>query len=51
MLNSWWEPLEFTLPESAAGGDWTVTADTAGDQPAGAVATRTLAGRSLVLLT
>ncbi|HTP21320.1 MAG TPA: glycogen debranching protein GlgX [Solirubrobacteraceae bacterium] len=54
LLNAWWEPLDFTIPESLRGMAWQVEVDTnAPDEIGGAVdpaSPITLIGRSLVLL-
>jgi glycogen operon protein len=58
LVNGWWEPLAFTVPESARTVPWSVVVDTADGAPAGArpdgdvdAATGlTLGGRSLVVL-
>ena len=54
MLNAWWEPLQFTVPESLRGLPWQVEVDTSTADGAGRTvdpsAPVTLIGRSLVLL-
>jgi glycogen operon protein len=54
MLNAWWEPLGFNVPESLRGLDWRLEIDTADPGMAGRTvdssAPVTLIGRSLVLL-
>ena len=35
MLNAWWEPLDFSLPEPLRGLDWEVELDTADPDVAG----------------
>ena len=53
MLNAWWEPLEFRVPDSLRGVDWQIEVDTTKPGAAGtdvASAGITLAGRSLLLL-
>ena len=54
MLNAWWEPLDFRVPDSLLGLGWRIEVDTAKPgtagtdvQSSGAV---TLTGRSLLLL-
>jgi glycogen operon protein len=55
LLNAWWEPLSFSVPEELRGLEWLVEVDTAA--PGSAAGSRvdpaagvTLSGRSLVLL-
>ena len=54
LLNAWWEPLDFTIPESLRGMPWQMEVDT--NAPGAAArsidtsARVTLIGRSLVLL-
>jgi isoamylase len=54
LLNAWWEPLDFTIPESLRALGWQIEVDT--DAPSAAAravdtsAPVTLIGRSLVLL-
>jgi isoamylase len=51
MLNAWWDPLEFVVPEPLRELRWVVEVDTSQPQNAGsAVAPITLQGRSLLLL-
>src|SRR5262249_42947091 len=54
MLNAWWEPLGFTLPQPLRGIDWRIEVDTSQPGAAGraidASAGVTLDGRALVLL-
>ena len=54
MLNAWWEPLDFTIPESLRGLAWQVEVDTASPTAAGSMvdpeAPVRLTGRSLTLL-
>ena len=54
MLNAWWEPLDFALPEPLRAIDWRVEVDTAApetaERPLDLSARLTLAGRSLLLL-
>ena len=54
LLNSWWEPLEFTLPDPLHDLGWCVEIDTEHPEAAGrkvdASAPVTLTGRSLMLL-
>ena len=54
MLNAWWEPLDFALPEPLRAIDWRVEIDTAvpdtAQRPLDLSAPLTLAGRSLLLL-
>ncbi|MGO9886934.1 MAG: glycogen debranching protein GlgX [Solirubrobacteraceae bacterium] len=54
LLNAWWEPLEFTIPEPLRGMPWQVEVDTnapeATGRPVDTSAPVTLIGRSLVLL-
>jgi isoamylase len=54
MLNAWWEPLEFAVPESLRDLAWQVEIDTAKPSAAGRVvdpaAGATLTGRSLLVL-
>ena len=54
MLNAWWEPLDFTIPESRRDLTWQVEVDTNTPHHAGhgvdPTAPVTLTGRSLVLL-
>jgi glycogen operon protein len=54
MLNAWWEPLGFVVPESRRDLIWRLEVDTADPGPAGdavdAATGITLQGRSLVLL-
>ncbi|MEA2385053.1 MAG: isoamylase [Solirubrobacteraceae bacterium] len=52
LINGWWEPLAFRLPESARRSSWSVAIDTAtADRaPIAAPDEVRLAGRSLVLL-
>jgi isoamylase len=54
MLNAWWEPLDFTIPEPLRAMSWQVEVDTNTPDVTGrAVDTSapvTLIGRSLVLL-
>jgi isoamylase len=52
LLNAWWEPLDFTVPDSLRGSTWQVELDTADPTSNGsAVAeTVTLTGRSMQLL-
>ena len=51
MLNSWWEPLDFTVPDSLRDLGWRVEIDTADPDAAGRAvdpsAPVTLTGRSL----
>ena len=54
MLNAWWEPLDFTIPEPLRGLEWRVEVDTAAPDSAGvkvdaAVPVR-LIGRSMLVL-
>ena len=54
LLNAWWEPLDFAIPESLRGLAWQVEVDTNAPDRAGVAidptAAVTLIGRSLVLL-
>jgi isoamylase len=53
MLNAWWEPLEFIVPQSLRGPSWQVEVDTADPSAARAIdagSPVTLVGRSLMLL-
>ena len=54
MLNSWWEPLEFTVPDELRDLGWRVEIDTEHPDAAGHAvdpsAPVTLTGRSLLLL-
>jgi glycogen operon protein len=54
MLNAWWEPLDFRVPESLLGLDWRIEVDTAQRVTGGATADSSgvvdLTGRSLLLL-
>jgi isoamylase len=54
MLNAWWEPLEFRVPDPLQSLDWRVEVDTASPvtsgSPLDSPAAVTLAGRSLQLL-
>jgi isoamylase len=54
MINAWWEPLDFVVPEPLRGLSWRVEIDTANPNDAGPAidpaATVTLTGRSLMLL-
>jgi isoamylase len=54
MLNAWWEPLDFVIPNPLRDLDWRVELDTAAaepdERPVGGAETLTLMGRSLVLL-
>jgi glycogen operon protein len=54
MLNAWWEPLEFSVPEPLRNIPWQVEVDTAAPEAAGrpvdAWAPVTLTGRALLLL-
>jgi isoamylase len=55
MLNAWWEPLEFRVPESLRGFEWRIEIDT-NDPSADARAVDSsavvpLTGRSLMLLS
>jgi isoamylase len=54
LINAWWEPLDFTIPESLRGLAWRVEVDTSTPGGAGRAADPsapvTLIGRSLVLL-
>jgi isoamylase len=54
MLNAWWEPLDFTVPDSLRTLTWQIEADTADPSAAGrsvdASAALPLTGRSLLLL-
>jgi glycogen operon protein len=54
MLNAWWEPLQFTVPEALRDVAWVTEVDTADPASAGRpvdpAAGVTLTGRSLVLL-
>jgi glycogen operon protein len=54
MFNAWWEPLEFTVPESVRDLSWAIEIDTAEPSNAGqkidASTPVTLNGRSLMLL-
>jgi pullulanase/glycogen debranching enzyme len=47
LVNAWWEPLRFRLPDDDR---WTVVIDTAGGGGRAAAATIELEGRSLVAL-
>ncbi|MFJ6737894.1 glycogen debranching protein GlgX [Streptomyces sp. NPDC091279] len=57
LLNSYWEPVEFTLPDARYGERWTTLVDTAEERNAPdesehkAAGTLTVDARSLVLLT
>jgi isoamylase len=53
MLNAWWEPLDFVVPEPLRGVDWRIELDTADPSAARAIdpsAAVPLTGRSMVLL-
>ena len=54
MLNAWWEPLEFRVPDSLRGVDWQIEVDTTKPGAAGtdvaSAGVVSLAGRSLLLL-
>jgi isoamylase len=54
LLNAWWDPLDFTIPEPLRGMPWQVEVDTnapdAAARPVDTSAPVTLIGRSLVLL-
>ena len=54
MINSWWEPLQFNVPDALRDRDWVVEVDTFDPKRAGhaidAAAAITLNGRSLTLL-
>ena len=54
MLNAWWEPLEFTVPDSVRDLSWQIEVDTSDPGTAERVIDTTgpitLNGRSLVLL-
>ena len=54
MLNAWWEPLDFSVPESLRGLGWQIETDTADPKRAGRAVDPsipvTLTGRSLMLL-
>ena len=54
MLNAWWEPLDFRVPESLLGLDWRIEVDTAQRVTIGASVDSSgvvdLTGRSLLLL-
>ena len=54
MLNAWWEPLDFRVPESLLGLDWRIEVDTAQRVTVGATVDSSgvvdLTGRSLLLL-
>ena len=54
MLNSWWEPLEFSVPEALRGLGWQIEIDTQDPAATGRAvdptASLTLTGRSLMLL-
>ena len=54
MVNAWWEPLDFALPEPLRGLGWRLELDTANPNAAGGAvdptAPVTLTGRSLMLL-
>jgi glycogen operon protein len=53
LVNAWWEPLTFTLPEQLRGISWSAVVDTAdGHGPSAVVSTDevVVAGRSLLLL-
>jgi len=54
MINAWWEPLAFGVPDSLRDMGWQVEIDTASPKDSGRTvnpaATVTLTGRSLVLL-
>ena len=54
LLNAWWEPLDFSVPEPLRGSGWQIEVDT--DDPSAAgravdpAAPVPLTGRSLILL-
>jgi isoamylase len=54
MFNAWWEPLDFSVPESLRSRDWQITVDTADpaavDRAIDPSAGVSLTGRSLMLL-
>ena len=54
MLNAWWEPLEFLIPEALRDGPWVVEVDTSDPSGAGRAVDSstgvTLSGRSLIVL-
>jgi hypothetical protein len=54
MVNAWWEPLDFGIPDSLRALRWQIEIDTAEPNSAGrtvdASSVATLTGRSLVLL-
>jgi isoamylase len=54
MLNAWWEPLDFSVPQSLRGLPWQIEVDTANPAAAGravdSAAAIPLTGRSLMLL-
>ena len=54
MLNAWWEPLDFSIPDALRGVTWRIEIDTADPARAGSPfdtsASVTLTGRSLLLL-
>jgi isoamylase len=54
MLNAWWEPLEFSVPEALRGLGWQIEIDTNDPSAAGRAVDPTtavtLTGRSLMLL-
>ena len=54
MINAWWDPLDFNVPESLRGLAWQIEIDTADPAAAGRAVDPTVAlpltGRSLTLL-
>ena len=54
MLNAWWEPLDFSVPEALRGLGWQIEIDTNDPSAAGRAidptTAVTLTGRSLILL-
>ena len=53
LINAWWEPLTFTLPQQLHGLSWSAVVDTAdGSGPPAVVPTDevVLGGRSLLML-
>ena len=54
MVNAWWDPLDFTIPEPLRGLDWRIEVDTAAPDSDGgtvdAAAPVRLTGRSLLVL-
>jgi isoamylase len=54
MLNAWWEPLQFSVPDVLRDGEWVIEVDTSDPASAGRSvdpsAGLTLTGRSLMLL-